>query len=182
MRRLMTTLLCVLVGACQGKHGGSALVNAARSGDATALRAMATVSGDLDSPEGGNGWTPLMHAIHKGQLGSVQALLDRGADPNRRSEDGVTPLMMAAGYGYTSIVTLLLHRGADPALISPQRETALDWALSGMNDIDRFTLLQCQDETVRALHAAAPQIRPTAMARRIASMKRCQSLALWANS
>lgn len=181
MRRTLGTLLFFLADACQGTHGGSALVGAARSGDTARIRAMAAASGDWNAPEGENGWTPLMHAIHKAQIGSVEALLDRGADPDRRGGDGTTPLMMAAGYGYTEIVTLLLRRRANPALTNASGERALDWALSGMNDIDRFTLLQCQDDTVRALHAAAPQIRPSSSARRIASFKRCPTTALWAS-
>lgn len=183
MRHVATILLLVLLGACRGDDSAvPGLVGAARAGDVAQIRAMFSEKSDLDAPSGGNGWTPLMHAIHKNQIGSVEALLDRGADPNRPGDDATTPLMMAAGYGYTDIVTVLLRRGANPALTNTGGETALDWALSGMNDIDRFTMLQCQDETVRALHTAVPRIRPTASARRIASFKRCGSLALWAKT
>ncbi len=181
MRQIATSLFVILLGACQGSHSTRGLVGAARAGDTAHIRAVAAAGG-LDAPSGGNGWTPLMHAIHKNQVGSVAALLDRGADPNVRGENGSTALMMAAGYGYTDIVAVLLRRGANPALKTTGGETALDWALSGANDIDRFTVLQCQDETVRALHASAPHIRPTASARRIASLKRCPSLRLWAGT
>ena len=183
MRHVAAILLLVLLGACRGDESASpGLDGAARAGDVARIRAMASEKSDLDAPSGGNGWTPLMHAIHKNQMGSVEALLDSGADPNRPGDDATTPLMMAAGYGYTDIVTVLLRRGANPALTNTGGETALDWALSGMNDIDRFTMLQCQDETVRALHTAAPRIRPTASAHRIASFKRCGSLVLWAKT
>ncbi|HEV8312259.1 MAG TPA: ankyrin repeat domain-containing protein, partial [Burkholderiaceae bacterium] len=40
-------------------------------------------------------------------------LLDAGADPNQRDEEGATLLMWAAGYGKADNVALLLSRGAD---------------------------------------------------------------------
>lgn len=148
------------------------LVSAARAGDVAGIRHAAATGADLNATVGGNGWTPLMHAIHKAQLGSVKALLDAGADPNRRGGNGETPLMMAAGYGYTDIVQLLLRRGANPALKDIDDATAMDYAVAGTSDIDRFTLFRCQDETVRALHAAAPQLMAHKLALRIANVKR----------
>ena len=45
---------------------------------------------------------------------AVQALLDRGADPRARDQDGWTPLHLAARYNKTpAVVALLLDRGAD---------------------------------------------------------------------
>ena len=55
--------------------------------------------------------------------------------------------MMAAGYGYDDTVQLLLKRGAKADLRNPGGETALDWALTGANDIDRMTFFDCQDST-----------------------------------
>ncbi len=149
------------------------IANAARAGDVTAVRQLAAHGADPNAIAGQNNWTPLLHAIHKHQNASVAALIDVGADPNRGSSDGTTPLMMAAGYGYDDTVQLLLRRGANPALKSPGGETALDWALAGTADIDRFTFFDCQDSTVRLLRGAAPSVAPAAAARRWAKIKRC---------
>jgi len=149
----------------------SALADAARDGNITAIQQLAAKGADPNAPSGGNDWTPLHHAIHKHQTASVGALLDAGADVNRAGSDGVTPLMMAAGYGYDDTVKLLLERGANATLKTPEGETALDWALVGTTDIDRFTFFNCQDSTARLLHDAAPSV--TAKKHAWVKVKRC---------
>ena len=57
--------------------------------------------------------TALVVAIVGGLTDTVKALLDRGADVNRRTRNGLTPLMIAAAKGYTDIVDILLKNGAD---------------------------------------------------------------------
>jgi len=161
------------------------LVAAARDGDAAAVRELVKGGADPNAQYGALNWTPLMHAIHKNQIGSVKALLDSGADVNRTGDyeteprtkqRGVTPLMMAAGYGYTPIVELVLRRGADPTRVDGDGNRALDYALSGV--LYHSTFFQCQDGTVRALIAAHAPLDISRDARRLASMKRCNALAL----
>ena len=154
------------------------LASAARAGDVAAIGQAATHGADVNAPIGDHGWTPLMHAIHTNQLASVNALLDARADVNRRGPKGETALMMAAGYGYTDIVQALLRRGANPALTDANGETAIDYAVAGANDIDRFTLFRCQDDTVRALHAAAPQLKAHGLSLKIANVKMCSTRSL----
>jgi hypothetical protein len=168
MRHVISFLLLAATGS---------FIGAVRDGDVVAMRQMLAQGADPNAPEGVNDWTPLLHAIHKNQLGSVQALLDGRADPNR-AVNGETPLMMAAGYGYTPIVKLLLARGADPRVRNADGETAVDYAVTGVTDIDRFTFFRCDDDTVRTLVAAnAPRmIKPRS--RRWGSIKRCDSLSL----
>lgn len=151
----------------------SEIATAARNGDTAEIRRLATRGADPNTPSGGNDWTPLLHAIHTHQNASAAALIDAGADVNRADERGVTPLMMAAGYGYDDTVQLLLQHHADPRLKRPNGETALDWAMSGMTDVDRFTFFQCQDSTARLLRDAAPGVKPQSGARRWAAVKRC---------
>lgn len=137
----------------------SELHKAARLGDTGSIAALIRDGADPDERGGVNGWTPLMHAIHKNQLGAVIALLDAGSDPNARGSGGGTALMMAAGYGQTEIVRALLARGADPRIETPGGGSALNEAISGTADIDRFTLGACQTETVRALLEDTPELR-----------------------
>jgi ankyrin repeat protein len=155
----------------------SSFVGAVREGDAAAVKQMLAHGADPNAPEGVNDWTPLLHAIHKNQIVSVQALLDGGADPNR-AVNSLTPLMMAAGYGYTPIVKVLLARGANPRLRDLDDLTAVDYALRGSIDIDRFTLFQCDDDTVRALIAANAPRTVATRSRRWASLKGCPSVSL----
>ncbi|HEX9459486.1 MAG TPA: hypothetical protein VGA84_10100, partial [Thermoanaerobaculia bacterium] len=49
-------------------------------------------------------------------------------------------------------------RGANPRLPMRDGVTAIDLARSGVPDIDRFTVFDCQDDTVKALLAADPNL------------------------
>ncbi|MCU1348142.1 MAG: hypothetical protein JWO56_1172 [Acidobacteria bacterium] len=152
-----------------------ALIDAARDGDVAQIRALVKAGADPNALLMANTqWTPLLHAIHRNQLASVGTLLDVGADPNRGNPEGMTPLMFAAGYGQTPIVKLLLRRGANALLRDKRGDTALDYALTGTTDIDRFTWFSCHDETARLIASAAPRLRPSPGAARWASVKGCR--------
>jgi len=132
------------------------LATAARTGDTAAIRALIQAGADPDQPSGINGWTPLMHAIHRNQRESVFALADAGADPDAICCEGLTALMMAAGYGQPDLVVGLLERGADPERRNSAGHSALDAAITGAIDIDAMTAGHCQTETVRAILGRAP--------------------------
>jgi ankyrin repeat protein len=149
------------------------LIVAARQGDAGTVRNLIAHGADPNEPAGNNNWTPLLHAIHRHQPGAVAALLDGGADVNRLGGDGMTPLMMAAGYGYADIVQILLRRGANPRIADGKGFHAIDLAVAGIPDIDRFTLFHCQHETVRLLRAADPSIRLHSEVATWGRLKRC---------
>jgi RNA polymerase sigma factor (sigma-70 family) len=53
------------------------------------------------------GWTPLHYAAGMGFTALVQPLLDRGADPSRRDEEGKTPLDVAVDANQPDIVNML---------------------------------------------------------------------------
>ncbi|HEY7393821.1 MAG TPA: ankyrin repeat domain-containing protein [Gemmatimonadaceae bacterium] len=60
------------------------------------------------------GMTPLLHAVRQGNLASVIALLDGGADINEPiSSDGTTPLLEAAINGQFDVAMVLIQRGAN---------------------------------------------------------------------
>jgi hypothetical protein len=159
--------------------GYTPLISAARAGNASMIRLLASRGADPNLRDAAvNSWTPLLHAVHKGQPGSIAVLLDAGADANGTDSYGTTPLMMAAGYGYTGIVRILLARGANPRLPTRDGVTAIDLAHSGVPDIDRFTVFDCQDDTVKALLAADPKLPDhtdnlPGIARVLMKMKRC---------
>jgi ankyrin repeat protein len=176
MKRLVI-LLFWLIACVAAPHEESPLILAARAGDVAAVRRLAA-GGHANDAGGVNGWPVLMHAIHKNQLGSVAALLDAGADPNRANPRGLTPLMMAASYGRADMVKLLMQRGADPRTTDRDNETALDYALAGSLDIDELTVFSCQDSTVRALLAGGAPPHAQLGRIRAAKLKRCESASL----
>lgn len=158
MRR-PTLAICAFMMAGCGMQPENTLVGAARTGDTRSIQTLLAHGADPNQTWGVNGWTPLMHAIHKNQKASVEALLAGGADVNARARKGATALLMAAGYGYADIVQVLLNHGADPYAETSDGNSALAAAVSGVPDIDKFTVGHCQIETVRALLAKAPDLR-----------------------
>jgi ankyrin repeat protein len=115
----------------EDRHGFTALDWAARTGKTASIHELVRAGANLNGwDHGPNGWTPLLHAVHKGQLGSVRALIAAGADPNVRGENGLTPLMLAAAQGEPEIVEELLTAGANPRLRGPVRWTALEQAVA----------------------------------------------------
>ena len=112
-------------------EGWPELVTAAREGRSAEIAALAAGGEDLDLHDSGpNGWTPLLHAVHKNQLESVRALIHAGADVNRRAINGITPLGLAAGQGEAEIVDELLAAGADPGARSSHGWTPLQEAVA----------------------------------------------------
>ncbi len=157
---LSLLILALAPVACQRRRAHEwPVIGAARDGDAVRLEQLLKEGADPNTRAGVNQWTALMHAIHKGQEGSVRVLIAHQADLNAAGPGGMTPLMMAAGYGYANIVRLLLKAGANPLLATPDGANALTAAVGGTADIDRFTVGKCQTETVRALLEAAPDLR-----------------------
>ena len=165
-----------------GAFACHALVWAARGGEPAPILAI-TARGVNPNRchEGVNGWTPLMHAIHKDQPAAVEALIRRGANVNVAAPHGFTPLMMAVGNGNTEIVRLLLAAGADPRATTPDGTSVVGIAVSGgaFTDIERPLLGACRLDIVRQLVAAGapdPERQPTfrwMVARTIARLNGC---------
>ena len=133
----------------QGSEGLGALIWASRTGREDSIAELVHAGVDPNQQDSGpNGWPPLMHAIHKDQLGSVRALLSAGAEPDLASPNGLTPLMLAAAQGEGEIVEELLATGADPRLKQPGGETALTHAVTAAD-------ARC----VKALLGRAPDLR-----------------------
>lgn len=76
-----------------------------------------------------NGVTPLVASIQSGNLKTVEALLEAGADPNRATPStGITPLMVAADRGVPEIVDRLIEAGADAKKSTGRGATTLHYA------------------------------------------------------
>ena len=169
----------LLILSCQSRQGVERddLVWAVRNGNAAQVRTLLTQGEDPNRPVGVNDWPPLMHAVHKNQLETAAVLLEHGADINRGGPEGMTPLMMAAGYGNDDMVKLLLQHRADVHVKTKDGANALDFALTGVSDVDKFTLFRCQDSTVALLLGAHPELRATTerSSRALARLKRCES-------
>ena len=155
----------------------SELVGAARSGSVEKIRSLVKEGADLNATAGVNGWTVLMHAVHKNQPQAVEELLAAGANPNAVIGRGTSALGMAAGYGQTDIVDALLKAGADPHLRLRDGLVALDFAISGVGDIDDWTTGNCQTATVQRLIDAAPElVTPELMERSKSKQDKCPEI------
>jgi hypothetical protein len=148
----------LIAGGADPNGAESPLILAARAGHVTVIQILIRAGADPNQRGGVNGWTALMHAVHKNQEGAATALLEGGADPNAYTGHRETALMMAAGYGRAGMVRILLAHGADPRLRDVHGASALDNAVSGTLDIDSITAGSCQTDTVRVLLDAAPDM------------------------
>ncbi len=80
------------------------------------------------------GYTGIVVAASRGDLASVQAYLDSGADPNQMTTDGETALHNAAWYNETEIMRILIDAGADVNLTIPVHARLDNWNASDSLD------------------------------------------------
>ena len=132
-------------------HGLTPLVWASRQGDLATVNTLLDAGASLDLLDRYiNGWSPLMHAIHKSQTKVALALLDRGAGPDTKAPNGCTALMMAAGEGNLEVVRVLLSRGADPRAETLDHTTALTNAVAnGNTEIVKLLLEKAPDLSLK---------------------------------
>ena len=93
--------------AAAAKHGHTDIVKLLLNFGAK-VNAIADANGFGDAP-----YTALMRACIGGQAKTARVLLDAGADPNLKREDGQRALHFAAAQGDLECVKLLLEYGAD---------------------------------------------------------------------
>jgi ankyrin repeat protein len=100
------------------------LANAARDGDAAAVRAL--LERGVDANAVGSYGTPALHWVVRMQDRALAGLLlDAGADPNLRTHTGVAPLHLAIENRDLAIVELLLAAGADAQAANRAGESPL---------------------------------------------------------
>jgi len=111
--------------------GYSALLFAAREGDAEMTRLLLGSGADVDGVAG-NGTTPLVVATHSGHGAVARLLLEQGADANAIGA-GYTALHAAILRGDVETVEALLDHGADPDVRllrpNPVQRASEDWVL-----------------------------------------------------
>jgi ankyrin repeat protein len=103
---------------------GNTLVDAVKSGNKAAVRALLKKPGTVNTPLA-DGTTALHWAVQADDLETTDLLIRAGADAKAVSRYGVTPLGLAAQNGNAAIVERLLKAGADPQTSSPEGETVL---------------------------------------------------------
>jgi ankyrin repeat protein len=126
MIRTLPGLLSVawlLAAAAPAAHGAT-LLEAVRSGDATAARALLAAGADANVRDV-DGATPLLYAAHSANTEIVRALLAAGADPNLGNRYGVAPLHEASLVADAALIGLLLDAGAEVDAALPEGETPL---------------------------------------------------------
>lgn len=127
------------------------LIWAARAGRLEAMTRLLDAGADPNRPDGRQGWTPLMHALHKQRVAAARLLLARGAD-GARGAGGTSPLEMSALDNRAELFTVLLA----PHPSREQLVRAFDLAVSGgaLADVDRPLLGSCHTEAVGVLLAS----------------------------
>ena len=156
MRQQHLTAVCVLLVALvlgvsepASAKADRPLIDAVRSGDVTAVRALLGQGVDVEGAAG-DGSTALHWAVHEQRLGLVELLLDAGADVAATNRYGVGSASLAAENGSASILERLLDAGADPNATMPGGETLLMTAArTGDADTVRVLLARGADPNVR---------------------------------
>lgn len=117
-----------------GAQGGlTALHMAARQGSLGSVRALVDGGANVNQPSPGDRTPPLLIATINGHFDVAWYLLEKGADPNLRSDAGATPLYgvinvqwapkaaypqprayLQQTHSYLDLMTALLEKGADP--------------------------------------------------------------------
>src|SRR5437868_940278 len=101
------------------------LLDAAESGDRTAVLRMMSTKGVNVNATGADGSTAIMYAAANDDLDLVRALIKAGANVKLKNQFGTSALTEAAIIGSAPIVEALLKAGADPNFRTPDGETPL---------------------------------------------------------
>jgi ankyrin repeat protein len=121
---LAASLLAAHVGVADAAPGRTPLLQAVKSGDTTAVRALLKQRSAVNVGEA-DGTTALHWATDRDDLATAELLIRAGANVKAVNRYGVTPLYAAAVNGNAAMIERLLKAGADADTALPEGETAL---------------------------------------------------------
>ena len=103
------------------------LVGQGTLADAASMRALASLTADINTPAGSNsGMTPVCTAAYQGQEISIRALAALGADLNACSKNGWIPAFIAAAQGQVTSIRALAEFRTDVNTPANDGSTAVD--------------------------------------------------------
>jgi uncharacterized protein len=128
--------------------GSTPLIDAVKTGNREAIRALLKSRTDVNVPEA-DGTTALHWAVRADDIESVRALLRAGAKASVANRNGITPLSLAALNGNRIIVEALVEAGAEVNALLPQGQTALMMAARA-GHVDAINVLLSHGADVKA--------------------------------
>ncbi len=134
------------------------LHHAARDGDIDALSPKESPSRRKIDPVDTAGVTPLMLASEHGHASAVERLLQLGANPSARDDEGRSPLHYAARTGRHEAVAKLLEAGADPSTADQFGDTPLHLAAGGgfLESLERLLQSGADPNAADAIYLSTP--------------------------
>jgi ankyrin repeat protein len=139
MRRLLAIVVASAAVSVVLGAAGSPLIQAVRSGDRAAIRALIDRRVDVNEAEA-DGTTALHYAIQRDDAETIDLLIRAGANVKAANRYGIAPLYVAATVGSAPILDKLMQAGAPPDTATPDGETAL-MAASRTGDVGSVKLL-----------------------------------------
>ncbi len=135
-----------------------AIIEAARGGDAEAVRSLLHQGADVNAATG-DGMTALHWAAERGHAEVADLLLSASADVGATTRIGsYTPLHVASRGGHAAIVLSLLEAGADPgAVTTSSSATALHLAAAAIGGADAVVALMAHGADADARESSAGQ-------------------------
>ena len=131
-RLLVTTVILLMFSNTAYAYEGDAFFKAAQQGNVMIMRGMVNLGGidvNLQSDRPGiKGRTALHIAADRGQLDAVEYLLDKGANPNIKDDNGNPPLKFAVKR--LEVAKLMVERGAKVNDMEGDGSSALLYAKS----------------------------------------------------
>jgi uncharacterized protein len=112
-RASVSLVVCVLSAGVSAGAERPRLVDAAKSGDREAVRALVHTKVDVNAADA-DGTTALHWVSYRDDLESANLLIAAGANVNAANDLGATPLWIAAENGGAALVVALLQAGANP--------------------------------------------------------------------